>query len=331
VGLSETQREHLLNTYQRNLPLVRRPFLVLADELRVSETEVLAALQKAQEEGQVSRVGPVFAPGRAGASTLAALAVPPAELEGVAALVSAYPEVNHNYAREHRYNLWFVVTAVDARHLQEVLAELRSRTGLPMLDLPMLEGFHIDLGFDLRNGERAAVRIDGAPGQPDALSLEQRALLGALQGGLPLVAEPFAAIAESLRRKEAEVRDQIAKWLESGLVKRFGIIVRHHELGFAANAMVVWNIPDARVRAAGQALAALPWITLCYRRPRRLPDWPYNLFCMIHGRDRDAVQGQVEEGQQRCGLEGIEHEVLFSTRRFKQRGAVYQPRAPIHG
>jgi len=142
--------KRLLNDFQRDFPLGPRPYAVLAERLGVSEPDVLAALARLQEQGAISRVGPVFRPNRVGASTLAAMAVPAERLEAVAALVSAYPEVNHNYERTHRYNLWFVVTATDRTRLDGVLADIEARSGLPVLDLPLQEDYHIDLGFELQ-------------------------------------------------------------------------------------------------------------------------------------------------------------------------------------
>ena len=149
IELGETEKR-LLDEYQRGLPLEPRPFARIADSLGVSEQEVLADLQRLQDAGVVSRVGPVFRPNRIGVSTLAALAVPPGSLARVAAIVSVFAEVNHNYEREHAYNLWFVVTASDASHLQQVLDEIAERTGLQPLDLPMQEDYFIDLGFRLQ-------------------------------------------------------------------------------------------------------------------------------------------------------------------------------------
>ncbi len=141
---------HLLNDFQRGLPLTSRPYAAMAERLGVSEGEVIAHLRAMQEAGTVSRVGAVIRPHRVGVSTLAAMAVPPERLAEVADIVSACPEVNHNYEREHHYNLWFVVVAGREERLREVLRDLELRTGLKALDLPLLEDFHIDLGFDLR-------------------------------------------------------------------------------------------------------------------------------------------------------------------------------------
>ncbi len=140
----------LLDDFQRGFPLSARPFAVLADRLGVDEDTVIERLQRLQAKGAVSRIGAVVAPHSAGWSTLAALAVPDDRLEAVAEIVSDYPEVNHNYEREHRFNLWFVVTAEDAQSVRSVLADIARRTGLQPLDLPLLEPFHIDLGFPLQ-------------------------------------------------------------------------------------------------------------------------------------------------------------------------------------
>lgn len=127
-----------------------RPYAAVAERVGVDEAEVIDRLARLSRGGMVSRVGAVFRPHAVGGSTLAALAVPDDDLERVAALVSAYPEVNHNYQREHRLNLWFVVTAPSAEAVQAVLADISAQTGLEVLDLPLLEHFHIDLGFDLK-------------------------------------------------------------------------------------------------------------------------------------------------------------------------------------
>jgi DNA-binding Lrp family transcriptional regulator len=157
------------------------------------------------------------------------------------------------------------------------------------------------------------------------LSETEMKLVAAIQGGLPLVSRPFAAIAAKIDMSEKEVIEHLANWQADGTIRRMGVIVRHHELGYRANAMVVWNIPDERVQEVGKFLGEQSVVTLCYQRPRRLPDWPYNLFCMIHGQDREVVSAHVEvlAGllSEQCGLPDVEHEVLFSLRRFKQRGA----------
>jgi DNA-binding Lrp family transcriptional regulator len=313
----------LLNDFQHDFPLVSAPFAELAARLGVAEKVVLGRLENLRREGKISRVGAVFAPKRIGASTLAAMAVPPEKLEAVAAAVNRFPEVNHNYEREHRYNLWFVVTAATEGRLQASLGAIEKAAGYPLLALPLLEEFHIDLGFCL-NGDKKKSVATAQSVHPVALIDEaERRLVSVLQEGLPLFIRPFALIAERIGASEPEVLGRIRRWLEEGAIKRFGVVVRHQELGYRANAMLVHDIPDEQVGEIGRALAEEPAVTLCYRRPRHLPDWPYNLFCMIHGRERGEVESIIADLRQRHGLETTAHEVLFSLTRFKQNGARY--------
>jgi len=157
-----------------------------------------------------------------------------------------------------------------------------------------------------------------------ALDAIDKALIAVVQNGLPLCERPYAAIGQQLGLDEQAVIHRLQSLQEQGAIKRFGVVVRHHELGYQANAMVVFDIADEKVARLGHCIGKFEYVTLCYRRPRVLPQWPYNLFCMIHGKDRDAVLSHVQELMQRCGLQDVPHAVLFSKRRFKQRGAVYR-------
>ena len=140
----------LLDEFQREFPLTSRPYAVIADRLGVDETTILARLSNLRDAGAVSRVGAVVTPQRAGWSTLAAMGVPDQRLQEVAAMVSDHPAVNHNYEREHWLNLWFVVTGTDAAMVDDVLRDIEARTGLAVLDLPMIEAYRLDLGFPLQ-------------------------------------------------------------------------------------------------------------------------------------------------------------------------------------
>lgn len=317
----------LLDNFQRNFPLVSRPFSELARQLDVQEAQVIATLQSLQKRGLVSRIGAVFRPNVVGVSTLAALAVPVNRLDAVAMQVSAFAEVNHNYEREHRFNLWFVVTASSPQHLQTILQEIEAvcETG-PVLKLPLLEQFHIDLGFDLGLNRNASAlhSFQAEKKVPTdvaaiALSDAEQVFMGALQRGLPLVSQPFA----QLGWPEPDALATLLRWSRDGVIKRFGVVVRHHELGFNANAMVVWDVPDTEVSVVGRRIADSGRVSLCYRRPRFLPHWPYNLFCMIHGKDRNEVEQDIVTLVKECGLGAYPRSVLFSRRRFKQCGAQY--------
>lgn len=152
-----------------------------------------------------------------------------------------------------------------------------------------------------------------------------RSILAAIEQGLPLDSRPYATVAQALGLEEADVMERLAQLQERGVVKRLGLVVRHQELGYRANAMVVWDVPDDVVDAVGARIGEQTGITLCYRRPRRPPIWPYNLYCMIHGRERAAVEARIALLIEECGLAAYPTATLFSTRRFKQRGPTFRP------
>jgi len=313
----------LIDGWQRNFPLVPSPFTVIAEAVGVTEQDALERLQKLQEQGIISRIGAVVTPNTIGTSTLAAIAVPPEQVCSMAAIINAEPGVNHNYEREHTYNLWFVVTGRDRTSVASSLARIEAETGHRVLDLPLLISFHIDLGFpifDANMGYRRHLpypekRIGGAA-RPFDLSL-----LSALENGLPLEARPFREIARKLDLTEAELLEDLTRLVFDGIISRFGVIVRHSKLGFQANAMVVWDVPDDAVEGVARRFCSHTFVTLCYQRPRRLPQWRYNLFCMIHGRDRETVRRQALALQEEAGPLVDDHDILFSTRCFRQRGA----------
>lgn len=141
--------KQLLNDFQRGFPLSERPYRDIAERLGVSEDDVLSALTELSEQQLISRIGPVIQPNRIGASTLAAMTVPDHDLQRVADIVSRHPEINHNYEREHRYNLWFVAIAPDPGRLDDLLKTIERQTGYAALQLPLLDDFFIDLGFQL--------------------------------------------------------------------------------------------------------------------------------------------------------------------------------------
>lgn len=311
----------LLNDWQRDFPLVEQPFAAIAAATGTDEVDVLARYRRLSAAGAVSRIGVVFRPNAAGASLLAALALPADRLESFAGWLGAQPEVNHSYEREHRYNLWFVAAAPSSAALEAACARIEAEAGLPMLRLPLDEEFYIDLGFDLATGRRHP-RAGGRAGAARVAPSERR-LLAPMRDGFPLVARPFAELAGETGRSEGALVATLGRWLETGVARRIGVVVRHRPLGYAANAMVVWDVPDERVGELGRTLAAEPCVTLCYRRPRRLPDWRYNLFTMVHGRARGEVLAQVEELRARHGLAPVPHAALFSRRCFTQRGARY--------
>lgn len=324
---------HLLNTWQRSFPIVASPFSEIAAGAGQDVGAVLSRLRRLQQGGSLSRIGGHFAASAGGAAVLAAMAVPAWRLASVAAVVSAHPGVNHNYERENTFNLWFVLTGHSAEAVECALQQLEAATDCRALRLPMVRPYRIDLGFDLVGGEPGVQSSAGPPAlavesarrarremAPPAVGEDERPLAALVEQGLPLCERPYDLWAEHLQTSSKAVMATLTQWLGAGTLRRFGMVVRHHELGFAANAMAVFDVPDAEVDARGRALAQQAGVTLAYRR-QRAPQWPYNLYCMVHGRDRPTVRAQLERLTAVCGLAYRPRDILFSRQRFKQTGA----------
>lgn len=152
-----------------------------------------------------------------------------------------------------------------------------------------------------------------------------RALLGALEDGLPICTAPFEALGKTIDMSEQEVLARLARMKENRIISRFGLVLHHRQLGYRANAMVVWDIPDHLVDACAAKITENDFVTLCYCRTRRLPAWKFNLYCMIHGRERHVVEKQIESLKAAAGLDKFDSRTLFSKRCFKQRGARFTP------
>ena len=153
-----------------------------------------------------------------------------------------------------------------------------------------------------------------------ALDDFDRQLIAATQGGLPLVPRPYDAVGERLGVSGQQVRERLSQMLETGLIRRIGAVPNHYRLGFTANGMSVWDVDDALVDQLGERIGQLPGVSHCYRRPRRLPSWPYNLFAMLHGRSRAEVEQQAVQLQELLGTACRGHDILYSTAILKKTG-----------
>jgi DNA-binding Lrp family transcriptional regulator len=313
-------RMALLNPWQHHFPLVRDPYDVIARALSLDPEVVLAGYRRLLADGSLSRIGAVFAAGAGGAGLLAAMAVPSDRLEAVAAIVSAHPGVNHNYEREGPHNLWFVMTGRDRAAVDAAMDDLEQATGLTALRLRLLRPYRIDLGFDLNGAPAASRALPPRRTEVPRVAEADWPLAALAEAGLPLERDPIDRWAAQLGRRPEDLLTTLAGWVQAGTLSRFGTVVRHHELGWSANAMTVFDVPDEQVDACGAALARVPGVTLAYRR-ERAAGWPYNLYCMVHGRDRQAVMGVLAAAIGPCGLADCPRSVLFSRRRFKQTGA----------
>ncbi|TMT85369.1 Lrp/AsnC family transcriptional regulator [Haloterrigena sp. H1] len=323
----------LIDGYQSGFPVEERPFRQLAADLGIDETDAVERVRALKEAGIVRRFGAVLNPPVIGSSTLAAVQAPEDRFDEVAATINDYRQVNHNYARDHEWNMWFVVTAGSQERRDEILAEIEAETGCEVLNLPMLTDYYIDLEFPVVNSDRfaresledrtdsSATRIsESATGDLSALEAD---LLLEIQDGFPLSATPYQDISENIGYPIEDVLEAVSRLLANGCIKRIGCIINHVVTGFDANCMVVWDVPADRLDEWGERAGGLPYVTLCYHRPRRPEqEWSYNLFTMIHGRDPEAVDEKIDELA--ADYLPVNHERLYSTETLKQTGARYE-------
>jgi DNA-binding Lrp family transcriptional regulator len=318
----------LIDRWQHGFPLVEKPFEVVGRFAALDQDETIGIFRKMRENDVISRVGAVVRPNTVGASTLAAMQVPEERLEQVADTVSREPLVTHNYEREHALNLWFVITGAGPEAIAATIERIRRKTGLDVVDLPMLRAYHLGLGFSLGAAPLQRRELaDPTDYHPDP---RDKAILAAIEDGLPLIERPYRAVADKLDIKQSEVIDRLDHLNASGIVTRFGCVVRHEKLGYRSNAMAVWDVPDDRLDEFVESFARHPKVTLCYRRPRRLPLWPYNIFCMVHARSRWDAFTVIDEINLEADTGLLRQAVLFSKRCFKQRGAVFSEHAGLN-
>lgn len=291
--------------------------------LGTKEAILISIVHGLLADGILTRFGPLFDAERLGGCfTLGALSVPEVDFERVAAIVNAQPQVAHNYRRDHKLNMWFVLAAPGEEVLRATIDQIQDLTGLPLYDFPKQREFH--LGFWLIVGDDGHVGLrrverQRAPGT-GRMDATDRAIVAATQAGLPLVPEPYTIVAEELGCDAETVMERLGNMLESGAVRRIGAVPNHYRLGLRGNGMTVWDIPDGLAGAIGERIGALEFVSHCYLRPRCPPLWPYNLFAMVHGRDRSEVQAKVEILADLVGADCRQHLVLHSTAVLKKTG-----------
>ncbi|MDP2234226.1 MAG: Lrp/AsnC family transcriptional regulator, partial [Actinomycetota bacterium] len=240
------------------------------------------------------------------------------------------PNVTHNYLREDHYNIWFTLIAPSDADIACILGEIAESTGIDdILDLPAIRLFKIKVDFDF-TGERAA-RAEAppviTPAETEVVELtdDERDLARLLQADLPSGEHPFAELAAELQRRgvdvdEAWVLERTRAWVDAGVSRRFGAALKHHQTGFSANAMGVWMCSEERVEEVGTVMASFKEVSHCYERPS-LPQWPANLYTMIHGRSREECADVAERIREATGLEAPR--LLYSTREFKKTSMCY--------
>ena len=322
-SLNTLQRE-LINQFQGGFPPARQSFSCVAASLGTKETNLIQTLQGLLHDGYLSRFGPLYNAEKLGGDvTLAAMAVDERRYNQVADVVNTHAEVAHNYRRDHALNMWFVLACEQPEAIENTLRQIERETGIKVYNFPRQRGFY--LGLFLHLDELGGVETVSMPAVPDSsapvqLDAMDRKIIAATQSGLPLVPEPWQAVAQTLHLHENTLLQRIQAMQASGVIRRIGVIPNHYRLGLKANGMSVWDIPADKAAALGEKVAALDFVSHCYLRPRYPGVWPYNLFAMVHGVDRHTVLQKAAQIEALLGPECHAHEVLFSSAILKKTG-----------
>lgn len=312
--------KEILNIIQEEFPLVATPFQALGQKLNIPEDLLLDRIKALKEQGVVRQISAIFDSAKLGyKSTLVAMQFPPERLEEGARVINGHAGVTHNYARNHEYNLWFTITLSADEKLEPTVESLAKAAGAERtMALPALRTFKIGVVLDLLHGARPGQKTGPRSIKRDgACPLDDRdfEIIGMLEQDLPLVPRPFKEMAAKLAMEEEELLDKARSYLSAGAMRRFAAVLNHRQAGFMANAMSVWKVPQERLQEVGQTMATFSAVTHCYQRPV-YPDWPYNIFAMIHGRNECECITVVSAI---AGATGInDYELLYSTQEFKK-------------
>jgi len=327
VALDELDKR-LLNLMQGSFGLEQRPYARVAELAEVPEDEVMRRVQRLLDERIIRQVTPIFDTRVLGyESMLVAAKVDPENPHRAAGIINSHPGVSHNYLRNHDFNLWFTIATEPGSKLglQGTLEKLTELTGAESVrQLPTLKLFKIRMDLEMEKGTRdlAAAGVAQDPMEPDAIELSDRdyAVIRALQGDMPVIAEPYAPAAEEIGISQHELLEHLESMRERKALRRVAAILFHRRAGFSANGMGVWNVPEERIMEVAPLMASFRGISHCYQRPT-YEDWPYSVFTMAHGRSKEECDAILDSIAEEAGIE--DRRTLYSSTEFKKVRLLY--------
>jgi len=317
-------QNELLYEMQNAFPMVERPFKAVAEKLGSTEEEVMALVQKLKDEKIIRQTSAIFDTKRLGyKSSLVAFKVPEEKIDEAAEIINAHPGVSHNYLRNHDYNIWFTMAvSPDSKlGLERTITLLKQRTGAEdAIILPTLKMFKISVKMDTTGKRAKKEKVNKVAHKEISLTAKHVAVIKALQKDIDVVKEPFKSLTERLALSYEEFFAIANELKEAGVMRRFATILNHRKAGFGANAMSVWSVPEDQGEEIGKQMAEFSAVSHCYLRPS-YPNWPYNLFAMVHAKTQEECDTLIDEMAKESGL--TEYGKLYSTREFKKQRLVY--------
>lgn len=312
-------KAELLSIIQKKFPLVIKPFAQIAKELGSDEETIIKLIAEEKNNKIIRQISPIFDTKRLGySSSLVSFKIKREDMSKAIEAINAHPGVSHNYERNHTFNVWFTL-AVDPnsklglKKTVEILA--KESNAVEFIMLPTLKLFKISVKLNT-TGKDAKKETVIKPNKKhiDLTPLHYK-VIALAQHDIPIVSEPFKAIVDELGLSYEEFFHILNELKEAGVMRRFAGILNHRKAGFNANAMVVWDVDEEKGEEIGKTAASFSAVSHCYLRPK-YPNWPYNLFTMVHGKTTEETDGIIKE--MALEIEHFSRRPLYSTQEFKK-------------
>ena len=309
----------LLSMIQKNFPLSSKPFAIIAEKLGIDEETVIKMILEEKENKIIRQISPIFDTKRLGySSSLVSFKVRRDDIDQAVEVINSHPGVSHNYEREHTFNIWFTLAVAPDSKLGlkktvELLAE--EAHAIDFIMLPTLKLFKIAVKLNTTGSDAKKEKVIKANRKNINLTPLHHRVIALSQYDIPIISEPFKGVVDELGISYDEFFSILNELKDAGVMRRFAGILNHRKAGFNANAMVVWDIAEENSEEMGKRAAEFSAVSHCYLRPK-YPNWPYNLFTMVHGRTMDETRGIIKEIASE--IEHFARRPLYSTREFKK-------------
>lgn len=322
----DTLDKEILNEIQWSFPLVAEPYQSLAAKFHISNDEMKNRITQLKSNGVLRQLSAIFDTRRLGyKSSLVAMAVTPEKLDYVANQINRHPGVSHNYERNHEYNLWFTLATPPGTDLKTEVDKFGKLPGILKIRLlPTIKLFKIGVKLDMVDEKKKEIapteekkkinEVKFTPNEDDKEFIRQ------LQKDLQVIDRPFLPAAQALGMSEEQVFEKLRYYESIGVMRRYAAILRHRDVGFTANGMIVWRVPEEKIESVGETLGAFPQISHCYQRPV-YADWPYNVFSMVHCKSIAEAESMAKDIQSHIQVD--DYKILFSSREFKKTRVEY--------
>ena len=311
--------QEILSRIQKKFPLVAKPFEVIADELGISEDEVISILQEEKKKNIIRQTSAIFDTKRLGyQSSLVAFKIPSDKISEAVKLINSHPGISHNYERNHAFNIWFTLAVAPDSKLGlektiDILAKLTKAEEYIML--PTLKLFKISVKLNTTGKDEKKEKVKKVEHQEIELTRLHHQIIQKAQYDIDIISEPFKKTIDELGIDYETFFQILSQLQEVGIMRRFASILNHRKAGFNANAMVVWDVDEENGEDIGEKAAAFSAVSHCYLRPK-YENWPYNLFTMVHGKTTDETNAIIDEISSE--IPSKSHMPLYSSKEFKK-------------